>query len=191
MDMMEIESKLLSPSETIVECFDFSVESPYSLKRKRINQELNYPKTKKQKNTEEFMIVLDKSNVGHVMGIEALIELENPGDVEAVPDGSSFLKLPAEIHPIMADNPLVYYLQGREFAEDNVNDFKIETTILLDLQVEHVVEIDVITESDMISEIHVDVNVNERQLGFMESALDGDFPFDPRIEGYNRSGGIF
>ncbi|GAA0139641.1 hypothetical protein LIER_01145 [Lithospermum erythrorhizon] len=179
MDMMEIDSKLLSPSETTNECFNLSAESPHFVKRKRINQELNYPKRKKQKNTGEFMIVCDNLNVGHVMGVEALSELENPGDVERVVDGSLFLELPVEIPSIVAENPLVHYLQGREFAEDTIDDFKIGVAILLDVPVEHVFEIDVITESDMSNEIHVDVNVDDYQLGFMESALDGDFPFDP------------
>ncbi|GAA0171477.1 hypothetical protein LIER_25497 [Lithospermum erythrorhizon] len=131
------------------------------------------------------MIVRENPNVGHVMGVETLSKLEDSGDVKGVPDGSSFLELPVEVPSIVADNSLVHYLQGREFAKDTINDLKIRAAILLDVQVEHVVEIDVITQSDMIpesNEIHADVNVNECQLGFMESALDGDFSFDPGLE---------
>ncbi|GAA0165434.1 hypothetical protein LIER_20840 [Lithospermum erythrorhizon] len=107
------------------------------------------------------MVIHDNPNVGHVMGVEALSELKNPGEVEGVPDGS------------------------RDIVEDTIDDFKIEATILLDVQVEHVVEMDVTTESDMIpasNEIHVDVNVNEYQLGLIEIALDEDFSFDLGIE---------
>ncbi|GAA0175224.1 hypothetical protein LIER_28447 [Lithospermum erythrorhizon] len=141
------------------------------MKRKRINQELNYPKRKKQKIIGEFMVVRDNPNVGHVMGVEELSELENPSDVEGVLDGSSFLELPVDIPSMVVDNPLIHYLQVRDFVEDTIDDFKIEAAILLDVQVEHVVEIDVTTESGMIpasNEIHVDVNVNECQLGFVK-----------------------
>ncbi|GAA0160195.1 hypothetical protein LIER_16802 [Lithospermum erythrorhizon] len=92
------------------------------------------------------MVVCDNSNVGHVKGVEALSELENLGDVEGVPDGSSFLELPVEIPSLVADNPLVHYLQSREFAEDTTDDFKIGVAILLDDQVEHVVKIEASTE---------------------------------------------
>ncbi|GAA0157813.1 hypothetical protein LIER_38522 [Lithospermum erythrorhizon] len=84
------------------------------------------------------------------------------------------------------------YLQSEELAEDTnnisfkeCNDLKFEVEILLEGQVEHVVEIDVITKFDMITksnDILGGVNVKECQLAFMKNALDGDFSFDPWIE---------
>ncbi|GAA0169593.1 hypothetical protein LIER_24041 [Lithospermum erythrorhizon] len=126
------------------------------------------------------------------MGIEALTEIGIASDVEGAHARSSVSELPIETPTIVADTPLVQYLQSGQFAEDTnntsfeeCNDLTFEVAILLEVQVEHVVEMDVILESDMITksnEILGDVNVNKCWLAFMEDALDGDFSFDPGIE---------
>ncbi|GAA0174894.1 hypothetical protein LIER_43987 [Lithospermum erythrorhizon] len=89
------------------------------------------------------MVIRDNPNIGHVMGVKALSELENPNDVEGVSNGSLLLELPVDIPSMVIDNPLIHYLRGIDFAKDTIDDFKIEAANLLDVQVENVVEMDV------------------------------------------------
>ncbi|GAA0160826.1 hypothetical protein LIER_17289 [Lithospermum erythrorhizon] len=70
-DVMEIDSEVF--------------RSPNSLKRKRVNDELNYPKRKKQKTTGQSMVISDNSNDGYGMEIKAIIELGIHDDVEGAP----------------------------------------------------------------------------------------------------------
>ncbi|GAA0153606.1 hypothetical protein LIER_11806 [Lithospermum erythrorhizon] len=161
-DMMKIDSEVFRSSN--------------SLKRKRVNKELNYPKRKKQKTTGQSMVISDNSNDGYGMEIKAIIELGMHDDVEGAPARIAVSELPVETSSIMEDTHLVQYLQHREFVEDTntitikePHYLKIGVAILLDVQVKHVVEIGVITEFDM------DVNVNDCQVAFMEGVLNGDF----------------
>ncbi|GAA0168606.1 hypothetical protein LIER_40601 [Lithospermum erythrorhizon] len=100
------------------------------------------------------MVISDNSNDGYGMGIKAIIELGIHDDVEGAPARIAVSELPVETPSIMTDTHLVQYLQHREFVEDTnkitikePHYLKIGLVIFSDVQVKHVVERDVNTDS--------------------------------------------
>ncbi|GAA0144335.1 hypothetical protein LIER_04814 [Lithospermum erythrorhizon] len=102
---------------------------------------------------------LDLSDIGRVMGIEALTDLEILGDVEGAHAGTSISKFSFDHHTIVVDHSWVQNLQIGEVAEDkdntyseDLNHVKTEVVILSNGQEGDVMEIDKISESGMITQ---------------------------------------
>ncbi|GAA0156450.1 hypothetical protein LIER_13950 [Lithospermum erythrorhizon] len=144
------------------------------------------------------MVVSANLDVEHIMGKEeALIELGIIGDVERALAGCSVLELLVKTPLIVTYIPLIEYLQCGEFSSETnkisleeINNLKIGTAMFSDVQVEHVVEMDIIIEFIMIIKSNKnpgDVKGNRRQLVVTDGALGRDFSLDPEIECHTRT----